>query len=258
MNEEKIKKELLLKLNQYGFSNFEEKNQELTALMFSMKYQKEKMLNFTEEQWDYLIKYSDLKAGDYNGYSPIIYVFLYDKEQNLQLTKEQINYLIQNSDFKNQTENGYTILMLYYAFNKKHDIRFTEEQWNIIMEKINFKIESPIGHTLFHYPFFCDDFHEERTKIIFNGLEESQKQKMFLGYSKLKGDAKEYFINKYLESLKFALYDMKLEVHEETIAELQKNQMENQELLEMIKKRNIFFNLQNDLQNRKYMKNKKI
>ena len=53
-------------------------------------------LNLSVEQWDYLIKKSDLKQLDYNDYSPLM--FALSNKTEINLTKDNWKYFIENSD----------------------------------------------------------------------------------------------------------------------------------------------------------------
>jgi hypothetical protein len=137
INEEKIKKEILLKLKPYGFNTLHQKNNiGLNALMFSVRY-----LNLTEEQWDYLIHHSDLTQKNEIGGNILMDILSNYEKQNLHFTKEQWNYLIENSKLEQQNKNGFNAfsIMLLVQNNDKFQnlfflLRQREKFWNALHE----------------------------------------------------------------------------------------------------------------------------
>ncbi len=86
MNEEKIKEEILSKLNPYGFKNLDDKdNKGNSVLMFCCLYNISKSLGFQKKHWEYLIVNSDLKYKVKNGWDSLAFVLVFNKSANYEL-----------------------------------------------------------------------------------------------------------------------------------------------------------------------------
>lgn len=99
-----LEKGIYLKLEEWDFliknSNLNEFNEKNTgnALILALQFNKSKKLNFEEKQWNYLIKNTNLKLLNKDNESPLLNFILNNKKENLKLTKENIDELIKNSD----------------------------------------------------------------------------------------------------------------------------------------------------------------
>ncbi len=281
MNLEKTKKELLEKFKTHGFENFQQQNKhkfnlfmnvvfyektlKLTSeqldcflknsnlkqqtevgfniLLLILENNKEKNLYLQEEQWDYLLKNSDLKQKTWSGENVLMHAFIFNQDQNINFSRNHWDYLLENSDLKQVNHKGLNSLMVYIHNYK--DANLSEKQWNYLLKNSNLMQETKEGFTAFLSAFLENDenfFSKEKLQQLWNPLSQQQKNKNF-----------QMIIDEYKnlskEDILFLLYDLQFEPEEKTVEYLQKN--EHQEILQMIEKRNILWNLNKNLTSEK-------
>ncbi len=300
MNEEKIKKEVLIKLQPYGFENFSQQNQYgLNALMFCLKYNKTMSLGLDNNEWDYLIQNSDLKQNTKNNSNSLMYYLSNNKKENLFFSEEKIDYLLKNSDLNITNENANNLI---YALNyfEAQDIRLTTKQWDYLIRNSDIKQKMNDKTSLIYFVFFNNrkeinieentlnyfiensDLHhqdqngwtaflyalrsieknpknESYIKKIYSCLSEEEKQETFYKIcEKYIGITKEFNQNHIL----FMLYDLQMKPTKETLEKLNKDERyqdkliknQYQELIQMIEKRDVLWDLNKNLNQEKNKK----
>ena len=261
MNEEKIKKEVLIKLQPYGFENFSQQNQYgLNALMFCLKYNKTMSLGLDNNEWDYLIQNSDLNITNENA-NNLIYALNYFEAQDIRLTTKQWDYLIRNSDIK-QKMNDKTSLIYFVFFNNRKEINIEENTLNYFIENSDLHHQDQNGWTAFLYALRSiekNPKNESYIKKIYSCLSEEEKQETFYKIcEKYIGITKEFNQNHIL----FMLYDLQMKPTKETLEKLNKDERyqdkliknQYQELIQMIEKRDVLWDLNKNLNQEKNKK----
>lgn len=97
--------EVFSEYQQYGFSeditkytNLNEVNNfNETALMIALTYHNFNNLNLSQEQWDYLIKNTDLSITSTSHATALVYA-VFSQHHDYDLTDKQMSYLIDNTD----------------------------------------------------------------------------------------------------------------------------------------------------------------
>jgi hypothetical protein len=256
MNKEK----LLLKLQPYGFENFQYQNQYgLNALMFCLKYNDTMHLDLDNEEWDYLIQNSLLKQQENSGYNALMYAL--ENNQNINLTTKQLDYLIKNSDIK-QKMNDTTSLIYFILFNNKKEMNMEENTLNYFIKNSDVHHQNKNGWNAFLCALKTIETNPKNTsyiKKIYSCLNEEEKQETFYKIcEKYIGITKEFNQNHIL----FMLYDVQMKLTEETLKKLNKNERyqdkliknQYQELLRMIEKRDVLWDLNKNLNQEKNKK----
>jgi ankyrin repeat protein len=216
-----IEQEILNKINKiyFKFNNLKQQDEDgYNALIFALYYNQEENLNLTKEQWDYLIENSDLTQQNQNGWNALMFALYYNKTEQLNFTKEQFDYLFKNSDLKQVDNEGWNALIFALYYNQEENLNFTKEQF----------------------------------KKLFNPLLEEQKQKTFQLICKKYIQNKNNNIKK---SILIMLYYLEFKPNQKIIDFLKENNY--QEIIEMIEKRDLYFKLNNNLENNK-INNKKV
>jgi hypothetical protein len=180
----------------------------LTPIMFVFFYNNSKSLNFSQEQFNDLIQHSDLMIQDRAGLNHLMYAFTCNQKQNLNLNQEQIDYLIEHIDLTHQAKNGWTSLMFALRFHQSENLQFTKNQFQVMYDALT---------------------EEEQQNTFQKFIEQNHKNN-----------------HKYLKEINLFLYDLNFQPNKKTIKWLQENQY--QDILQMIEKRDVFFQLNKDIQ----------
>lgn len=106
-------------------------------LIFSLGRNKTNSLNLSTEQWDYLIKNSDLSRSDRYNSTALRYFFSYGLEENVNLTEEQIAYLIKNSDLNIENKEDKTTILLEYLNKDNNKIKLSNENIFYLIKNTN-------------------------------------------------------------------------------------------------------------------------
>jgi hypothetical protein len=231
-------------------SNLKEtNNQDNSAIFMAFFNNKSQNLFFNEEQWNYLFQNSDLKHQDTLGFNPLMLAINYYKKEQLNFTEKQWNYLLEHSDLIQHNIEGINALM--FALENKKNLPLTQKQWNHLINNSDLTQQNnfdwtPLMYALFYLRKQNLFLTQEEFKIMYQPLNEKQKQNVFLFmidiYSK-NNNSIEYF---YFEKIKSLLYDYQFQPTEETIHWLQEKN--HQDILQMIEKRNVLFQLEKDFQ----------
>ena len=212
MSEENIKKEILSKLNPYGFKNLEDKdNQGNSALMFACLYNVSKSLGFQKKHWDYLIINSDLKHKAMNGWNSLAFVLVFNKSAKIELDEKILNYIIDNSDGNFIYKNNRTSLFFSMKFN--------------IYEKL-----------------------QEPIKKMHDVLSEKNRQETF---KQICISYKEQNLSE--KDILYVLYDLEFNISPTTHKWLEEQKYDD--ILKMIEKRNVLWNLNQELSEENKSKN---
>jgi ankyrin repeat protein len=247
-----IEQEILNEINKlyFKFNNLKQQDEDgWNALMFALYYNKTYQLNFTKEQWNYLIEHSDLNQQNKNGWNALIVALYYNQEENLNLTKEQWDYLIENSDLNQVDNDGWNALIFALYYNQEEELNFTKEQFDYLIKNSDLnQVDNDGWNALMFALYFNQEenlnFTKEQFKKLFNPLLEEQKQKTFQLI------CEEYIQNKndnIQKSILIMLYDLEFQPNQKTIDFLKENECEK--IIQMIEKRNLYFKLNEDIKN---------
>jgi hypothetical protein len=230
------------------------------SLMYYFSNNKKENLFFSEKKVDYLLKNSDLSFSNENT-NILIYALNYFEAQNINLTTKQWDYLIRNSDIK-QKMNDKTSLIYFIFFNNRKEINMEENTLNYFIENSDVHHQDQSGWTAFLYAFRIiekNPKNESYIKKIYSCLNEEEKQETFYKIcEKYIGITKEFNQNHIL----FMLYDLQMKPKEEILEKLNKDERyqdkliknQYQELLRMIEKRNVLWDLNKNLNQEKNKK----
>jgi hypothetical protein len=243
-------KKLQLNEKQWNYliqnSNLKHKNKEgWNSLMYAICFNEERSLQLTNEQWDYFIRHSDLKLQNNEGRNAIQYVLKYYQEQKINWTEQQWDYLIQHSDLKQKDDDGWNSLMYAFMYAQEFIFSWKKEQWIYLIEHSDLKYRNKENWTAcsIFVKFSNLYFSKDILQYLWSELNEEEKNKIFQKY--VQKTKKEEII--------WMLYDMNLQLHEKIMIWLQEEK--NQEILKMIEKKDIFYNLNKNLSKEKERKN---
>ena len=134
----------------YNLNLTEEVNKDKdTVLHYVLKNNKQENINLNKEQFDYLIKNSNLKQLNKYGSNPLMLALDYNKRENLFLQKEQFDYLFKNSDLKNVNNYGETALIILAKKNEKENLNFDKEQFDDLIKNSDLKVTTSKGYNAF-------------------------------------------------------------------------------------------------------------
>lgn len=123
-------------------------NENCNALMYALIFNKEKSLNLSDTQLDYLIRNTNLKKQDNYKQNALMYAITYSKTENLNLNPQQIDYLIKNTDLSQQTTAGYTALMYLFSEENDDSLNFNGEQISYLIKNSNLQKTTNHGDCL--------------------------------------------------------------------------------------------------------------
>jgi ankyrin repeat protein len=186
----------------------EEANQKILEIMNKDDSLSEKEIQLLKE----IIYNCDLTIQDKDGYTPIMYIFKKNKRYKLNVNTVSINYLIEHSNLSQQNQYGWTSFMFALFYNQEQNLQITKNQFQVMYQALT---------------------QEQQQKIM--------KKLIILIKRYIHKNTK----NEHIEKIKFLLYDLKFHSNEETIDWLQENQY--QDILHMIEKRDLFFQLNTDI-----------
>lgn len=109
------------------------------ALMYVMSYNKMNNLNVTVEQFDYLLKHSDLGSINIQDMTALMIAFMYNSEEGLNLNSQQWSFLLEHTNLAQQDESRWNAMMYLIRFYKDSGIGecFNNEHMNYIIENID-------------------------------------------------------------------------------------------------------------------------
>lgn len=123
-------------------------NDKCSALMYALIFNKEKALNLSDIQLDYLIRNTNLRQQDNYKQNALMYAITYSKTENINLNPEQIDYLIKNTDLNQQTTAGFTALMYLFSEENDDNLNFNEEQVGYLIKNSDLKTTTNHGDCL--------------------------------------------------------------------------------------------------------------
>ena len=153
----KYDKKILVKLKSYGIDYGLENFQQLdengdSLLMLLIQKDNTYKTKLQKEDWDYLLKNSNLKQQNKSGYNAFMLAILNNqkgfKTANKWLTKDQWDYLIQHSDLKQQHKYLYNACMYALQNNQEKSLNFSENQWDYLLKNSDLKQQDCSGSTI--------------------------------------------------------------------------------------------------------------
>lgn len=124
------------KLKYDHFDIHAKNNDNENALMYVMSYNKMNNLNVTVEQFDYLLKHSDLGNLNIQDMNALMIAFMYNSEEGLNLNSQQWSFLLEHTNLHQQDESGWNCMMHLIRFYKDCGIGqyFNSEHMTYIIE----------------------------------------------------------------------------------------------------------------------------
>jgi hypothetical protein len=150
-------KKILAKLKSYGIAydleNFQQSDENGdSALMLLIQKDNPHKTILPKENWDYLLKNSNLKQQNKSGYNTFMLAILNNKKgfkkDNKWLTKDQWDYLIKNSDLKQQHRYLYNACMYALQYNQEKSLNFSRDQWDYLLKNSDLKQQDSSGLTI--------------------------------------------------------------------------------------------------------------
>ncbi len=179
----------------------------LMCFLDSWHYQ----LKLTKDEWDYLLKNTDLKMKDNVGVTTLMRIFVNGYKYKFIISEEDLNYLIDYSDIHQKNKIGYNAFM-YYLVYQPQNINISKNQ----------------------------------IKKMYNYLYEEEQQKTFKEMISYFSRSEIEIYNKIINIF---LYDLDFRCTKNTMRWLENSQYK--ELIENIEKRNLYFSLKNHLSEEK-------
>ncbi len=250
MNEENIQEEILSKLKPHGFENFHDKNKfGKNALMFTLDYNHTEKLYFNLNYLDYLIKNSNLLDKNEEGWNALMFSLFLNNTEKLYLQEDQWNYLLKNSDLSQITDMDANALMFSVIYSHSQKINWTEHQWNYLIQHTDVTQKIPDQWNAFMYTLKNYDSNPKFIiHKIWEKMSEEQKQETFQSvcnaYQKKELHEKDIL---------FVLYELRFKPSQKLINNLKIKKQE--EVLQMIEKRNVLWNLKGELSEENKSKN---
>lgn len=104
----------------FEITDFNQKIQNLDILSFCLSFNRLYNLKLNENQWEYLIKKSNLDLKNEQGLTPLMYILAYNNYEKFNFSKDLLNYLIENSNLNSEDIYGKNALI--YSFYSNLDI----------------------------------------------------------------------------------------------------------------------------------------
>jgi hypothetical protein len=211
-SKEKLRKKDILILKKLIFqSDVNLQNKFKENMLMCFLYHWHHQFSLKKDEWDYLLKNTDLKMKDAEGLTVLMYIFTNGEKYKFTISEEDLNYLIDHSDINQKNKVGYNAFM-YYLIHQPQNINMNPNQ----------------------------------IKKMYNHLYEEEKQKTFneMIYYFSRGDKE-----KYHKIIKMFLYDLDFRCTKNTMKWLENDQYK--EVTDHIEKRNLYFSLKNHLSEEK-------
>jgi hypothetical protein len=184
----------------------EEANQKILEIMNQDDLLSSEKIHLFKE----LMVQCNLTIKDKRSYTPLMFALQYNQTQNLHLTTEDFNYLIKNSDLKQQDrdKDGWTAIMFALVYHQEENLNLSIQQF----------------------------------QTMYKPLTEEQQQSIFQ-YLIIKNYKNN---NQNIEEINLLLYDLRFQIDKYMRDWLLEN--DYQEILQRIEKRDVFFQLHQEVQ----------
>lgn len=202
------------------------------------------------------IYFCDLNIKNRFGQNILSFILIHNKYINI--NDEQFNYLIKNSNIQEIDIDGWNILMNDLLKNKEQKLNINEKQWEYLIENtevnyINKQYDDTIALLIALQKNKENQLNTKQLKNMYDRLDEIIKQHLFRKFIKIYQQDKKMF----LEELNFLLYDCNFKPNKATIAFISWEKNEK-EILDLIEKRDLFFKLNQEIDITKKQQKEKI
>jgi hypothetical protein len=182
-----------------------------------------------------------------NKFGQNILSFVLNNNEYLKINDEQFNYLIKNSNIQEIDNDGWNILMSALLKCKEQKLNIHEKQWDYLIEnsEINYnnkQYDDTIALLIALQKNKENQLNKKQLKNMYDRLDEIIKQHLFRKFIKIYQQDKKMF----LEELNFLLYDCYFQPNKATTAYLSWEKDEK-EIFNLIEKRDLFFKLNQDI-----------